>query len=158
MAGRDTLTMSDDEIAAFLDAGRRVHVATINPDGSPHLVPLSYAMLDGRLSLWTDLRSRKVRNLRRDPRITCLIEEGERFADFRAVQLTGRAELVDDADRSLRMGLTLFERYNPPLTEAMRTMAAGLVPERMLVVVVPERIVSWDHRKTPGVRPADIGR
>ena len=39
--------MTQDEVAAFLGAERRAHVATINADGTPHLVPLTYVLLDG---------------------------------------------------------------------------------------------------------------
>ncbi len=160
MAGRELLAMTDDEVAAFLDEGRRVQVATINPDGTPHLVPLSYVVLDGRLTLWTDHRSRKVMNLRRDPRLTCLVEQGSGFPDFRAVQISGRAELVDDADASLHAGAALFERYGPAGSdpERLRAAAAELVSERVAIVVTPERVVTWDHRKLPGARPKDVGR
>jgi PPOX class probable F420-dependent enzyme len=158
MSPRARLAMSPDEVSAFLEAGRRAHVATINPDGTPHLVPLSYVMLDGRLTLWTDPRSKKVANLRRDPRITCLVEEGAHFAELRAVQVHGRAELGVDHDTSLRVGLALFERTRGRLDDEVRAAVAALVDQRVAVTVHPERVVSWDHRKLPGVRPGEIGR
>jgi PPOX class probable F420-dependent enzyme len=158
MTQRDVLSMSPDEVAAFIEASRRAHVATINPDGTPHVVPMSYVVLDGRLTIWTDPRSRKVGNLRRDPRITCLIEDGTQFAELRAVQLCGRAELGEDEETSLRVGLALFQRASGELTDELRAAAAGLAPERVAVTVHPERVVSWDHRKMPGVRPSEIGR
>ena len=41
MAGRrDAIKMSDDEISAFLEAGRDLQVASINADGTPHLVTM----------------------------------------------------------------------------------------------------------------------
>lgn len=160
MAGRELLAMTEDEVTTFLDEGRRAQVATINADGSPHLVPLTYVVLDGHLTLWTDHGSRKIANLRRDPRLTCLVEQGDGFADFRAVQLTGRAALVDDPEASLRVGVALFGRYSPPGAdpEQVRAAAADLAPARVAVVVTPERVVSWDHRKLAGVRPKDVGR
>src|SRR5437899_2702634 len=105
MSMRDLMQMTDDETEAFLDSGRRAQVATVNRDGSPHLVPLSYLFLDGDLAFWTDGDSQKVANLRRDPRVTVLVEEGGRFEEFRAVQVRGTAEVVDDYDTSHRAGL-----------------------------------------------------
>ena len=90
--------MSDEEVAAFLQLTRRTQMATINPDGTPHVVPMSFVIVDGLLTVWTDPASRKVVNLRRDPRTTCLVEDGEHFAEFRAVELSGRAEVVDDPE------------------------------------------------------------
>ena len=150
--------MSQAEVAAFLGAERRAQVATINADGTPHLVPLTYVVLDGRMTFWTDPRSHKVVNLRRDPRMTCLVEAGADFAEFRAVQLTGRAELTDDRESSLRVGLALFERARGPLDDEQRAVVEGLADDRVGVTLEAERVVTWDHRKLPEVRPTDIGR
>src|SRR6185436_19819525 len=98
MSERDRLRMNDEEVQSLLDECWRAQVATFNPDGSAHLVPLSLMRFDGHVAFWTDPASRKVKNLRRDPRITCLIETGTRFEDFRAVQITGRATVIDDLD------------------------------------------------------------
>lgn len=158
MSQRDRLRMSDEEVAAFLDEAQRVQVATINQDGTPHVVPLAYVVLEGRLTLWTDPRSRKVTNLRRDPRLTCLVEDGRHFGEFRAVELSGRAQLADDHHTSLRVGLALFERSGAPMTDESRAAAAALADERVAVTVHPERVVSWDHRKLAGAPLSDIGR
>lgn len=157
MAQRDLLTMSPDEVSAFLEEVQRAHVATINPDGTPHVVPMAYVVLEGRVTIWTDPRSRKVVNLRRDPRITCLVEGGSQFAELRAVQLTGHAELGEDRETSRRVGLALFERSAGTLTDELRAAVDGLVADRVAVTVHPERVVSWDHRKLQGVRPDEIG-
>ena len=150
--------MSDDDVAAFLEGERRAYVATINVDGTPHVVPLSYVVLDGQLTFWTDPRSRKVANVRRDPRLSCLVEAGEQFAELRAVQLNGRGELVVDDAGSERVGLALFERAHGHLTAELRDAVAALVRERIAVVLHPDRVVTWDHRKLSGVRPGEIGR
>ncbi|MGH2683844.1 MAG: pyridoxamine 5'-phosphate oxidase family protein, partial [Actinomycetota bacterium] len=149
--------MSDDEVMAFILGQRRVQVGTVNADGTPHLVPLSYVLIDGRITLWTDPRSQKVVNLRRDPRITCLVEDGTHFAEFRAAQLSGRAELAGDLETSARVGLALYERSGAPMTDELRASATALAPERVAVTVHPERVISWDHRKLAGVRPSQIG-
>jgi PPOX class probable F420-dependent enzyme len=157
LSSRELLRMSSDEVAAFLDANHRAHVGTINPDGTPHVVPLSYVILDGQLTFWTDPRSRKVANIRRDPRVTCLVEDGGHFAEFRAVQVGGHAELGADHDTSVRVGLALFQRAAGLVDEEVRATVASLAAERVAVIVHPERIVSWDHRKLPGVRAGEIG-
>jgi len=150
--------MTQDEVAAFLGAERRAQVATINADGTPHLVPLTYVLLDGHLAFWTDPRSQKVVNLRRDPRMTCLVEAGSEFAEFRAVQLTGRVELSEDRESSLRVGLALFERARGELNDEVRAVVDSLVDDRVGVTLQAERVVTWDHRKLPQVRPTEIGR
>jgi hypothetical protein len=90
--------------------------------------------------------------------MTCLVEAGAVFAEMRAVQLAGRAELGEDHDTSLRVGLALFERANGQLTDELRAVVAGLVDDRVALILNVERTVSWDHRKLPQVRPGQIGR
>ena len=158
MSQRELMAMSDEEVAGFLSEKRRAHVGTINADGTPHLVPMSYVLIDGLLTIWTDPRSRKIVNLRRDPRITCLVEDGATFPEMRAVQMSGHGELTSDTDGSLRVGLALFERAAGYLDDDVRATVAALVPERVGVTVHPERVVSWDHRKLEGVRPSEIGK
>jgi PPOX class probable F420-dependent enzyme len=157
MSARERLRMSVEEVQALFDECWRAQVATLNPDGSVHLVPLAFMRFDGQLAFWTDPTSRKVRNLRRDPRITCLIETGREFDEFRAVQITGRATVIDEPETSLRAGETLFARYNGPLDDELKGVVAGLAPMRVAVVVESDRVVSWDHRKLAGAVIDDIG-
>src|SRR3954469_2977608 len=147
------MRMTPAEVDEFLAGERRAHVATINPDGTPHVVPLSYVVIDGRVTFWTDPRSKKVANLRRDPRLTCLVEAGTHFAEFRAVQITGRVVLGEDHESSMRAGLALLARASGQLDDEMRATVAALADERVAVTLHPERVVTWDHRKLPGVRP-----
>ena len=76
----------------------KVQVATIGPDGAPHLTTLFYVVEDGQIAFWTYGASQKVVNLRRDPRITCLVEDGEDYFELRGVSIQGTAAL----DRGVR--------------------------------------------------------
>lgn len=149
--------MNESEISALLDEGRKALLATHNGDGSVHLVPMAYVVHEGRVTFWTDPASRKVANLRSDPRVTCLIEVGEEFESFRAVQLVGTGVLVTDIDASRGIGEALFARSLGALTDDVRGYVATLAAQRVGIVVRPTRIVSWDHRKLAGVRPDEIG-
>jgi len=158
MSERQRLRMSDHEVQALLNECYRAHVATHNPDGSVHLVPLAFMQLDGQLAFWTDPESQKVKNLRRDPRVTCLIETGTQFENFRAVQIVGRATVLDGLETSQRAGETLFARYPGPRGAQLTAYVAGLAPKRVAIAIEPLRVVSWDHRKLAGATIDDIGR
>ena len=54
MKQRDQVAMTADEVAAFLAGSRKLQLATINPDGTPHLVTMYYVML-GRADHVLDL-------------------------------------------------------------------------------------------------------
>ena len=59
--------------------------------------------------------------------------------------------------RPRRAGETLFARYHGPLSDELKAAVARLVPVRVAVVVEPDRVVSWDHRKLAGADIDDIG-
>ena len=149
--------MTDAEIAALLAETTKAQVATINLDGSVHLVPMSFVVIEDRVTFWTDPGSRKVANLRRDPRISFLVEMGDEFSSFRAVQVAGTAGLSSDPETSRAVGEALFARSVGPLSDDLKAYVAGLADQRVAVTVEPVRVVSWDHRKLSRARPDQVG-
>ncbi len=152
-SGRDRITMTEDEVGSYLAGQRKVQVATLGRDGSPHLTTLFHVVReDGRLAFWTYATSQKVRNLERDPRITCLVEDGESYFDLRGVSLTGQAELLRDPVDVRAIGTAIATRIAEragigDLGDAGRAEVERQVPKRVGVVVTPRRVVSWDHGK-----------
>jgi len=147
---RDAIKMSDDEISAFLEAGRDLQVASINADGTPHLVTMWYAMQDGEIAFWTYGKSQKIMNLRRDPRLSVLVATGEVYEQLKGVSIQGQAEIVDDPDDVLRYGEAVYERYWGPLNDTVREGVQAMGAKRVVIVVKPEKILSWDHSKLGG--------
>jgi len=144
---RAEITLAKDEIAQMLAGIRSMTIASIGPDGQPHLVAMWFAVLDGEIWFETKAKSQKAVNLRRDPRITCLAEDGDVYEDLRGVAIEGVAEVSDDPDLLWRVGVAVWERYHGPYTEAARPMVEATLRKRVAVRVIPERIRSWDHRK-----------
>jgi PPOX class probable F420-dependent enzyme len=153
---RAQITMSDDEVAAFVERSRTASMATLGPTGAPHVVAMWYAVLDGRIWFETKSRSQKAQNLRRDPRITCLIEDGLTYDTLRGVSLEGRGEIVEDPDLLWRVGVSVWERYTGPYTEEARPLVEFMLQKRVAVRVDVDRVRSWDHRKL-GLDPMEIG-
>lgn len=153
---RSQITMSDDEIRSYLDQQRTMTIATIGPNGLPHLVAMWYAVIDGDIWFETKARSQKAVNLSRDPRITCLVEDGLTYDSLRGVSLEGTAEIVDDPDRLWEVGVSVWERYTAPYTEDAKPLVEFMIRKRIAVRVEVERIRSWDHRKL-GMEPIPLG-
>lgn len=141
---RVAIGMDPGEVQELLGRARIMTVASFSGDGPIHLVPMWYALVEGYPVMWTNGRSQKIVNLRRDPRITALVELGEQYQDLIGVQLIGRAELIDDRADVLAIGRTVAERYTLPATDAILEYQAT---KRVGIRIVAERAVSWDHRK-----------
>jgi PPOX class probable F420-dependent enzyme len=153
---RASITMTDDEIASFVDRSRNCTLATIGPTGTPHLVAMWFAVVDGQLWFETKAKSQKARNLLRDPRATVLLEDGATYDTLRGVSFEGRAVVVDDADALWKVGVSVWERYTGPYTDEMKPFVEGMLNKRVAVRLDVERVRSWDHRKL-GMDPMPVG-
>jgi len=154
---RKDITMTPDEQQAFLAQGHTLIVTTIGKDGWPHVAPMWYFMDDGRVAFRSFTKSQKIVNLIRNPKITVLLEEGETYEELRGIMIRGTARLIDDPTQVLDMYRHLSTRYafvgSEPIPlegEALEAAFGKFAPKNTGVVVEPESIVSWDHRKLAG--------
>ena len=144
---RGQVVMSAEEIAQFLTEQRVATLATIAASGQPHLVAMWYAVIDGVLWFETKAKSQKAVNIRRDSRVTVMIETGQTYDTLRGVAMEGHAEIVDDPDALWAVGVNVWERYNGPYSEEVRPMVEFMLAKRVAVRVDVARTRSWDHRK-----------
>jgi PPOX class probable F420-dependent enzyme len=152
MSRRAQITMTDDEVRAFLAAGRDLQVASINADGTPHLVTMWYELDGDDVCFWTYGKSQKVVNLRRDPRLTVLVATGEVYDQLKGVSISGTAELVEPGSPAvLAFGLELFEKYWGPVDdELVRAGVEAQAQKRVVIRVKADKTVTWDHTKLGG--------
>jgi hypothetical protein len=152
MSGRrDQIAMSDEEIAAFLEAQRIVICATNGPRGWPHLMPLWYVVRDGEIWAWTYAKSQKVRNLERDARATLQIETGEEYQELRGVMIEAETTIHRETEFVATFGAELFGRYGAgqagaEFMDIIRAQAA----KRVALQFAARRTASWDHSKLGG--------
>src|SRR5690242_13777806 len=137
------MVMSVAEVAEFIEQHRTCTMATGGPGGMPHLVAMGYAGLDGQIWFQTKSRAQKTVNLRRNPAITVMIEDGETYDQLRGVSIEGKGLVIDDADELWKVGVNVFERYTGPYTEDMKPFVETMLNKRVAVRVDAERIRSW---------------
>jgi PPOX class probable F420-dependent enzyme len=144
---RAAIVMTPEEIRAFIEESRTTTMATVGPDGVPHLVAMWYAVIDGALWFETKARSQKVVNLRRNDRISCMIEAGDTYDQLRGVSLEGRGVIVEDPDAIFAVGVSVWERYTGPYSDDKKPFVEMMLNKRIVVRVDVDRVRSWDHRK-----------
>jgi len=149
---RDLIRMTDDEIDEFLHGRRTMNVATINHDGSIHLVAMWYGFYDGKPAFETFAKSQKVLNVQRDPRITVLVEDGDTYEELRGVEIVGKASVLEDPADVMEIARDVVRRYiGVDKPEDVDSIAAAMANKRFGIVIEPERVVSWDHNKLAGI-------
>ena len=147
MKQRDQVAMTATEIADFLASGRKVQLATINRDGTPHLVAMYYTLLGGQIAFWTYRAAQKARNLARDPRVSCLVETGEQYFDLRGVQVSGTVRCVEEPEAVRGIGRRIAAGLAAAPGSSLEEYVEHAARKRAGFIVAPTRIISWDHRK-----------
>ena len=151
MKQRDKVAMTQAEAEEFLASGRKVQLATNGPDGVPHLVTMYYVLTDGLITFWTYRKSQKALNLQRDPRISCLVEEGGEYFDLRGVLVQGTATRIEDEAAIAEIGRRITAVIGGAMAGAEPGALTAYVEhaarKRFGYVVEHIRIISWDHTK-----------
>ena len=153
---RNQIVMTETEITEFVALSRTGTMATVGPGGQPHLVAMWFGVVDGDIWVETKVKSQKVVNLKRNPRVSFLIEDGMTYDSLRGVSFEGVAEIHDDPDTIFAVGVSVWERYNGPYTDDLRPAVDMMMNKRVAVRIRTDRVRSWDHRKLglPRMDPA----
>ena len=151
MSRRDLIKMTKAEVDEHLRGRHTMNVATLNHDGRIHLVAMWYGFFgDGALGFWTYSRSQKIKNLQRDPRLTCLVESGEEYAELKGVELVGTGVVVEDRAAVMEIGRSVFERYTGPWSDEVAPAVEAMGAKRFAVRIEIDDVVTWDHTKLGG--------
>ncbi|MBE3067305.1 MAG: pyridoxamine 5'-phosphate oxidase family protein [Chloroflexi bacterium] len=136
-------SLTQDEIEIFLSRPLIARLGTINEDGTIHIAPIYFKYEKGEFILGTQKVSRRVRNIKRNPKVTLLIDDPT--PPFKAVLVYGQAEL--EYDDVVQKRITIFEQFDTK-EEAIQT-AEGICNKWPSVVIrlKPDRIVSFDYSK-----------
>lgn len=141
--------MTPEEIKAFLEAEKTAHVATIGPNGRPHLVPVFYVTRGEAIATWTYAKSQKVQNLQRIPQATVLVEAGTVYSELRGVSMECDVTIIDDLERIAAIGheLTQLSLTDPDVATAASQFVRVQAQKRVGLLFTPTKVVSWDHAK-----------
>ena len=139
--------MSAAERDAFLRRQRVVRLASVGPDGAPHVTPVWFVW-DGE-HLWVNsiVRAQRHANLLRNPRVAVVVDAGDGYMELHGVELSGVAEPVGESPR----------RGEPdPTLEAVEAQFAAKYFDGAPYVhdgkhawlrITPQREYTWDFRK-----------
>ncbi len=145
------VTLDQREIDEFLTKGHTLIVSCLDKDGYPHATPVWYVYMDGAITFRARSNTFKAKHLARSPRVSVLVETGERWRDLKAVMVRGRAQPIEDEETQRRYDRLLDEKY------ASFREASANVPKstrsfyavgKVYYKVVPEKkLATWDNQK-----------
>ena len=146
MTKADNDVVGDDvrKVAELAKDIRIGMLTTVDADGTFTSRPMGQqdVEFDGDLWYFAERDSRKVRQIAANPHVGVTLSSGSTW-----ISIDGTAEIVEDPDTCLRVGISVWERYTGPYTDEMRPFVDQMMNNRIAVRVVPSRQRSWDHRK-----------
>jgi PPOX class probable F420-dependent enzyme len=145
---RQQIQLTPDEQATFFRERKKAALATIDKDGYPHVVAMNYFARDGAFYMTSYGKAQKIVNIRRNPRVALMIEAGDEYSELRGVMIRGRCEILEGeaAVRAAFEERAVAQAKPAPVNPG----AAASAPKRVVLKIVPEKVVSWDHRKLGG--------
>ncbi|MGI9292650.1 MAG: pyridoxamine 5'-phosphate oxidase family protein [Pseudomonadales bacterium] len=148
---RDTIAMTEEELWDFIESQKSIQVCTLNKDGSPHLTVMWFAIKDKTIVLETFTKAQKIVNLKRNPKMAVLLEDGEKYEELRGVSINCEAELIDDYATVHALHVDVVVRNQPGVTaEQAEEFTRDMSKKKTVIRVRPQKVMSWDHRKLGG--------
>ena len=131
--------MTAEEIDKYLELPLLSNLATLRPDGSPHLAPVWHLYDGEKLLILSSPTSVKVQNLRGDPRIGISIPRETEPHGF--VQVNGTAELSEEWDRQVLWDMSI--NYQGQEEGARYAEQTYRDMEFVLITVTPTKLIGW---------------
>ena len=148
MSRRADITLAAHERAAFLAAGRTLSLATVGVDGWPHLSAMWFVVRGGDVWFTSYAKAQKIVNLRRDPRVTVMVESGDAYGELRGLSIEGHADVHDDPEVAAAVMYEVACKYQGlPAGADIPDSIRAAARKRAAVQVVSGRVASWDHTK-----------
>ena len=135
------------EAEAFLARPLIAKLATHNADGTIHIAPLWFSHQDGDILFGTQEITHKIANIKRDPRVTVLVDGVDPV--LQAVMIYGTAHL--EYDDVLAKRIAIFEKYMPADQAAGFAASLASAYEPVIIRVKPQRMITFDYSKGMGI-------
>jgi PPOX class probable F420-dependent enzyme len=153
-----SVRLSADEAWETLERTHTGVLTSLRRDGTPIALPVWFAVLDRKIYVSGPAHTRKFARVRRDPRVSFLVESGERWDELAGVHVTGQARVVDDSALCARVAVALHEKYSrfrTPREQMPDSTRAYYDTGSTTIEIVPdERVLSWENarvvRREPG--------
>jgi PPOX class probable F420-dependent enzyme len=146
------LRLTSEEAWDFIADSHTGIITTLRADGMPISLPVWFVVQDATIVFTTPARAKKASRLRRDSRAAFLVEAGEKWAELRAVHLTGRVEFVEDDAAKDSIDAAIAEKYAAFRTAAAKMPASALAryANKVYLRLLPDtKVLSWDNRRLP---------
>jgi len=127
------------KVARLFELERVCRVATANPAGMPHLVPVCQVVADGKIYFASGDGGRKALNLAASPQVAVTVDlYSDDWSNIKGVMVQGRATLHARGPRFRKIRALLYRKYPQYSRDAAISESDSVVVE-----VAPVRVFTW---------------
>ncbi|MFI8433617.1 PPOX class F420-dependent oxidoreductase [Streptomyces sp. NPDC079020] len=125
-----------ENLKSLLDTPVFVTIATIQPDGSPQLSPVWVKRDGDDVLISTTVDRRKEKNLRRDPRVTVVVQPADNpytYAEIRGtatVTTEGGQELINELAQKYTG--KKYAEFNPSSADDAQRVVVRITPRKVV--------------------------
>jgi PPOX class probable F420-dependent enzyme len=148
MPERPDIRLTADQQAVYLRANRKCALATLDKDGFPHVTAMNFVLRDGVFYMTSYGKAQKVVNIRRNPKVAIMVETGSAYAELKGVMVRGECQIIEGEDAVHQVWAWSAEARGE--TYSRPAGASSSAPKRVVLKIVPHKIVTWDHSKLGG--------
>ena len=146
-----SIRLDTDEAWAFLAAGHTGILTSLRSDGWPVSLPVWFVAFDGAIYVSTPSHTAKVARVKKDDRVSFLVESGTRWKELKSVVVTGRANIVTNGEELERVAQALEEKYSRYRTARTSMPDASKkhygTKTTVLRITPAQDFLTWDNSK-----------
>ncbi len=125
----------------FLKSQKIMRLATIDPKGDPHIVPVWYDYLHGKFYVGTNMRTKKAKNVKQNPKVSFCIDVGISSPDIFGIMAVGKARLILNNKQVKLIAKRILLRY----FKSLRNKSAQqlLNDTDCIIEIIPKKLKTW---------------
>lgn len=127
----------------FLKSQKILRLATIDPSGNPHIVPVWYMYDNNKFYIGTNTKTRKAKNIKANSKVSFCIDIGIKSPDIVGMMGVGRARLILRIDRVNLLAEKILLRYFKNLKN--QSAQQLLDQTDCIIEITPKKITNWKY-------------
>ncbi len=120
-----------------------LHLATIDQDNFPHIVPVWYIYQEGKIYIGTSTRTTKAKNIKKNKRVSFCIDVGIRSPKIRGTMAAGKASLILEKNKVSKIAKKILLRYFKTLKN--KSAKEILDDTNCIIEIIPNQFSEWSY-------------
>ena len=131
------------KLIKFLKKEKILHLATINDQNTPHIVPVWYLYSAKKIFIGTNTRTQKVKNIKVHKKVSFCIDVGVNAPNIFGVMSQGTAKILKEKSTVKKIAKKILLRYFKSLDN--KSARELLEDTDCIIEITPKKISNWKY-------------